>query len=214
MEEALIGVDVAHAGEQALVEQCGLDGQMAGLEELSEFLASDGERVNAGGAESGNAGKVEKIEAAKPARVHKAQLAPTGKAQTGVGVRCQRLAGSGDQQAARHAQMHDPLSGRLSFHGAIGRPEFADNMLSGAMDSEDCAPCKAFGLASWRAFEGLAMAAEDGLDNAVAAHPLMNSAGNGLDLWQLGHWVIVREQVGRFITLQKALCVNPINLPR
>jgi hypothetical protein len=92
--------------------------------------------------------------------------------------------------------MEDPLSGRSDFaqiQRTFGSTQFADDVLSRAMDGEDRASFQAFGLACWQSFEGIAVTAEDNLDDAVAADAIMDSAGDGLDLWQLRHWAIVRE---------------------
>ena len=46
-EEAFVGIDVAHAGEQGLVEQGGLDGKLPAAKEGGEVIAADGERLGA-----------------------------------------------------------------------------------------------------------------------------------------------------------------------
>ena len=53
VEEALVGVDVADAVEERLVEQGGLDGELAAAEEGREVVGGDGEGFAAGSAEGG-----------------------------------------------------------------------------------------------------------------------------------------------------------------
>ena len=78
---------------------------------------------------------------------------------------------------------------RWSWLGA----QFADYVLAGAMYGEDGAAFKSFGLACRWSFEGFAMRSEVNLDDTIAADALVDSAGNGLDLWQLGHRSIVKR---------------------
>ena len=73
-EEAFIGIDIAHAGEQRLVEQCGLDGELAAAEESCEFAASDGERLCAGGGEGCAALEIAELEATEAAGIDEADL--------------------------------------------------------------------------------------------------------------------------------------------
>ena len=114
-----------------------------------------------------------------------------------MGVGSDRTFRGGDEQAAGHAEMDDPLGIRFAAssppRAAACNAQFADNVLAGAMDGEDGAAFKASGLACGRGFEGLAVAAEPGFDDPVAAHARVDSAGNGFYLRQLGHRSIVEE---------------------
>jgi hypothetical protein len=86
--------------------------------------------------------------------------------------------------------MDDPLSGWIGLARipqTIGCAQFADDVLSGAVNVQDCAAFQAFGLARWWGFKGFAMAAKDGFNDAVAADAGVHSASNGLYLWQLRH---------------------------
>ncbi len=73
--------------------------------------------------------------------------------------------------------------------------QLANDVLSRAMNGQERAAFEALGLARRRRFEGLAMPAEPGFNDAVAAQALVHSAGDRLDLRQLGHPFIVRESV-------------------
>ena len=73
-EEALIGVDVADAVEDGLVEQRSLDGELASFEEVGESVWGDGGGFGAG-AEVGLVGDRETAEAAG---VDKTELAAIG----------------------------------------------------------------------------------------------------------------------------------------
>ena len=59
------------------------------------------------------------------------------------------------------------------------------------MHTQKNAPFKARCLLGRRRLEGLAVAAEPGGGDAVAAHPLVDAAGNGFHLRQFGHLSIV-----------------------
>ena len=73
VEEGLVGVDVADAVEEGLVEQRGLDGGLAGAEEGDEVFKRDGEGL-AAGAGIGIGGY---REAAEAAGVDEAEFAAT-----------------------------------------------------------------------------------------------------------------------------------------
>ena len=69
-EEALVGVDVADAVQELLIEQGGLDGELAATEEGGEVVGGDGEGLVAGASErSGVQGQ-----AAEAAGVDEAEL--------------------------------------------------------------------------------------------------------------------------------------------
>ena len=84
VEERLVGVDVADAVEEGLVEQRGLDGGLAVAEEGDEVFERDGEGFAAGafvlgvGCDDG--------EAAEAAGVDEAELLAAAEGEDGVGV--------------------------------------------------------------------------------------------------------------------------------
>ena len=88
-------------------------------------------------------------------------------------------------------------------------PELADNVLTGAMDGEKDAAGKSAGDFFRRSFEGLRMGTEPDFENAVAADPLMDTAGDGFHFRELGHRSIIRgskaagQRVGK-----SALCAE------
>lgn len=109
VEEALVGINVAHPGEEGLVEQGGLDGELAAAEECGKAGGVDRERFAAGGIEGWRANEIAEFETAETAGIDEAQLSTAHEAEPGMGVRGDWLVGSGDEQAAGHAQMDDPL---------------------------------------------------------------------------------------------------------
>lgn len=60
-------------------------------------------------------------------------------------------------------------------------------MFADAADGEDGAAFKAFGLAGRRIFERFAVGTEPDLGDALAADAVVDAAGDGLDLGELGH---------------------------
>ncbi len=113
-EEAFVGVNVAHAVEQRLVEQRGLDGELAAAEERDEVIVGDGEGFAAGSGEGAGFDGV-KGETAETAGVAEAQLAARRKVQHGMGVRREGDLGGGNEQAAGHAEMDYPLELRVRW---------------------------------------------------------------------------------------------------
>lgn len=102
--------------------------------------------------------------------------------------------GTGDKQAAGHAQVNDPLGvGRGSRRSGGLRPSYAgrskltNDMFAGAMDGENNAAFEALGLPGGRGLEGFAMGAEPCGGDPVAAHTLIDAAGDGFYFRELGH---------------------------
>jgi len=194
VEEALVGVDIAHTGKEGLVEQGRFDGQAPSAEEGGKFLRGDREGLVAGGRKGRTPAEISKFEPAKAARVDEAQLQATFKAEAGMGVGGQGSFGRGHQEAAGHAEMDNPLGVR----GGCGRrPKLADDVLSSAMHSHEHAAFKTHCLAGARCFKGLGVAPEPRLNDAVAAHTLVDAASYGLHFGQFGHSSIV-GRVERF----------------
>jgi hypothetical protein len=88
---------------------------------------------------------------------------------------------------------------KLNQKAAARSAQLANDVLSGAMNGQNCAAFESFGLTRRRCLEWLFMRTEPGLDDAVAAQALVHSTGNGLDLGQLRHGSIVTdEEVGKW----------------
>jgi hypothetical protein len=98
--------------------------------------------------------------------------------------------------------MHNPLGGwrgvPLVQTTARGRAsaQFADNVLSGAMNGEQNEALQPLGLLRGRRLEGLPVRTEPDLDNVVAAHMRIDAASNGFNLWQFRHFSIVWRKTG------------------
>jgi len=130
-EEAFVGVDVADAVEQRLVEQRGLDGQLAAAEELGEVFRSDGGGFGAGAGEGWRAGEFAQFQASEAAGIDETHFAAASQCEAGVGVRGDRGVGGGDQQPAGHAEMDYPLRG---WGLAAGVTQVADDVFAYAAD--------------------------------------------------------------------------------
>lgn len=61
------------------------------------------------------------------------------------------------------------------------------------MDRKNNTTFKATRLLGWGRFEGLAVRVEPGLQNALAAHSLVDATGDGFYLGKFGHHFIVGE---------------------
>jgi hypothetical protein len=97
----------------------------------------------------------------------------------------------GDEKAASHAEMHDPLSGWFACianqRAAARCTQLANDVFSGAMHSENGAAHKPGGLPLRRRFEWFAVRTERRFGNAVSAHACMHAAGYGFDFGQFRH---------------------------
>jgi len=108
-KQAFVGVDVAYAGQQPLVQQRRFDGQAPAAKQAGEIGGTDGERLGSGPGEPIRASKVAEFEAPEAARVHKAQFAAALQRQACVRMACDGRVGSGHEQSAGHAEVNDPL---------------------------------------------------------------------------------------------------------
>lgn len=70
-EEALVSVDVAHAGEQRLVEHRGFYGKLAATKKRGKFLGINGQWIGSGSVELGLPAQFAKLQAAEAARINK-----------------------------------------------------------------------------------------------------------------------------------------------
>lgn len=69
MKEAFVRVDVAHAGQQRLVQQSCLDAQTPPAKKCGKFVRTDGERFVAWRAECSTATEIAELKPAKPPRI-------------------------------------------------------------------------------------------------------------------------------------------------
>src|SRR5579863_7742694 len=108
MKQAFVGVDVADAGEQRLVEQGCFDGQAPSAEEGRELALANGERLIAGRAKRRIAIEIAEFEPPETPRIDEAQLAATLKREPRMGVRGNGEIGCCNQQPSGHAEVRDP----------------------------------------------------------------------------------------------------------
>ena len=78
VEQAFVGVDVAHAREQRLVEQGGLDSQLAPAEQRAEGGGFNGQRFQAGCLKSWAGAQIAPLQPAKTTRIHKTEFLSAG----------------------------------------------------------------------------------------------------------------------------------------
>jgi len=180
-----------------LIQQSRLDGQFAPSKESGEGLDLDGEGFRALRCKALCLLQLAELQPSETAGVDEAYLAATGEAQAGVRMRGEWSVRSGDQQAAGHAQVHDPL--RVGFrasgcNGAGVRCQLADDVLAGAVHLEDGAAFQAGSLDPLRGFECLGIGTEPRFGDTVAAHARIHAPGNGFHLGKLGHGIDCRRE--------------------
>jgi len=105
-----------------------------------------------------------------------------------MGVRLNRRLWAGDKQAASHPEVDQPLS-----IGVLAVTEFADDVLSSAMDREESAAFKSMRLFGRRRFEWLLVGAEPDGQDGVTSHPLVDTASDCFHLREFGHCFILGE---------------------
>jgi hypothetical protein len=199
MEQALVGIDVAHSGKEGLVEQGGLDGQLAVAEKCGEGGGGDGKGFATGGVEGRGGDKFAKFKAAEAAGIDEAEFASAREAEAGVSVGGDRILGCSDQQATGHAEVDDPLGVWLRGCGAYWwgfGAQFADDVLAGSMDPENDAAGEAFCLARAGSFERLGVRTEPHIHDPIKAQALVDSTGDGFNFGQFGHRFILKEHAG------------------
>ena len=149
-EEGFVGVDVADAGEERLIEESGLDGEFAPAKQRGEFRGRNLEGLGARSGEVCGSREIAELEASETARIDEAKLASAGEGEARVGVGSDGLAGCGDEEAAGHAEVHDPLPchcvGQTFGRGVCYRAEVDDDVFANALDADDHAAFETLGL--------------------------------------------------------------------
>ena len=183
-KEAFVGVDVADAVEQGLVQERGLDGGSAALEETEEVFFRDGEGLGTGPVVGvcGVDG-----EAPEATSIDEAKLVPAAEREDGMGVRRAGHFRCGDEQAAGHAKVDQELGRRRGCAAISLSLERHDDGLADTPNAIDAGTGKNFGDLGFGALKGLGFTAgPDGFD-ALTVDAVMDAVSNGFDLWKLGH---------------------------
>ena len=194
-EEALIGVDVANTVQEGLIEQGRLDGGAAAVEELAEVGFGDLQGLCAGTAKAeAFRGFILRCldgmnpHATEAARIDEAELLESGplpgaQHEHAVGVRRSGHIGIGDDEAAGHAEVHDPLNGIALRFGH----EVEDDVLAHTADALDGPAGERFGHGSGRRLHRLAFAREPHFVDAVAMNAGVHTIGYSFDFGEFGH---------------------------
>ena len=187
--EGFVGVDIADAVEQGLVEEGGLNGRSAAAEERGEVGGRDDEGFGAGA----GVGLAMDGEAAEAAGIDEADLAAVGEGEDGVGVWRQRDVGLRDEKAAGHAEVNEELGWGGLVAGCVSAWVFVaaqghDDGLADATDLGDGGAGENLLDLALRALEGLGFAAGPDAGDALALDAGVNAVGDGFDLRQLGQW--------------------------
>jgi hypothetical protein len=191
VEETLVGVDVADAVEQLLVEQGGLDGEPAVAKEGAEVGGGDGEGFVAGSAEWLGVRDRVQGEAAEAARVDETELASGGERKDGVRVRRKRDIGRGDEESSGHPEVDDPLS-RSGVSAAFTKVEY--DVLADAVNALNALTGKGFGHLGWRILERFLVAAKPYGPDAVPAGAFVHTARDGFDFREFGHAALFSQR--------------------
>ena len=176
--ESFIGVDVADAVQQRLIEQGRFDGSFTTAEEPGEVCSGDPQRLFAGA----GVGLAMDGEAAEASWIDEANLAPITERENGMGVRRERTVGMRDQETAGHAEVDEKLC--CFRRDAVGAIERHDDRLAHSSNAADGGAGQHFLDLGFRTFEGLRFAAGPNVCDALTAHPLMDAVGNGFDFRQ------------------------------
>lgn len=181
-EEDLVGIDVAKAGDETLVEQQGLDSRFPVGEHPGQ-LAGGREIVQGIGAKAGQTRGIvflgrEHCRESKSARVYESDLLVFGSYHD-VGVRGFRLVRCRHLQASRHAEMDDP--GEVTF-------EVDEQKLAPPAEPAHRSPPEAVGKISLpRLITEHAGAAGFSTDDARSCQVRLQAAACGFDLGKLRH---------------------------
>lgn len=137
MEKAFVGINVSDAREKRLVEESGFYGKTAITEKQGKRLGSNCKWIETRYEESFALAEIFVVEAAEAAGIDETELAATRKRQARVGMGRHRSCGVGDQKAAGHAEVNDPLrfcGWSLRLDRYLRTAQFANNVLARAMD--------------------------------------------------------------------------------
>jgi len=102
-KETFVGVYVAHAGEEGLVEQSCFDGEFAATKESGEGLGVDLQGLGSGSGKGFTFREITEFEAAEAAWIDETKFAAAGESESGVGVGSDGSVGCGDEETAGHA---------------------------------------------------------------------------------------------------------------
>ena len=106
VEEALVGIDVANTMQELLVEEGGLDRELAATEESGEIFGGDGEWLVTGPAEGVFCAGLVKSQTAETPGIGVAQLAAVIEIEEYMRVRQRGRFGRAGHQLTGHSQMH------------------------------------------------------------------------------------------------------------
>lgn len=109
-KQALVGIDVSHTCQQGLVQKRSFDGETATPEKSYEGLRGNVEGFRSRTEEGVLTIKVLERQPTEAARVHEAKLEAGGEGEARVGVGGEGGGWVGDEQAASHSKVDDPLS--------------------------------------------------------------------------------------------------------
>ncbi len=179
MKKSLVGVDVANAMQQRLIQQRSFDRRLASPKECDELFERNGKRFGTGpfvfcvGRDDG--------ETAKAAGVDKTKLFAAAQGQDSMGVRGDGGLGCGDQQASGHAEVYEELRGRLFAR------EIDDDGLANAVDAVDAAASKGLDDFVRRRFERLRLVAGPDRADGLAVNAFVDAVGDRFDFGEFGH---------------------------
>lgn len=214
-EQALVGVNVSDAGEERLIEESGFDGKAAIAEERRKCLGGDGKWLETGNEETFALTEVLVVEAAEAAGIDETEFAAAQKGEAHVRVGRHRNCRVGDEKAACHAQVNNPLrfwSWSLRSNACLRTSQIANDVLARAMDRKEYAAHETAGEFFGRDFEGLAMGAEPNVKDSVAADSLVDASGDGFHFGKFGHrMIIASHQLAKSVTwpATRALAEKP-----
>src|SRR5580698_1090836 len=182
MKKSLVGVDVANAMQQRLVQQCGFNRCLALAEEGDELFETNGQRL--GSRAFIRCAWRDEGQAAKAARVDEAELFASTKSENSVGVGWNRRVSRRDEEPSGHPEMNEKLRRHLLS------AEVHDDSLADAMDAVDAAARECLNDLIWWRFEGLWLVAGPYRPDGLPVNAFVNAIGDGFDFGELGHDLI------------------------
>ena len=181
--EAFVRVDVAHASQNALIEQEGLDAGTAAAQFRGEFLFCGLERIEAEFAQHGFALAIlDDSHASEAANVGVAQLAAIVEGEKDVSVRHHRRFRWANDKLTRHSQMNEQRGA-----GVIGarRFEIQHEKFSMSADGGDATTGEAL-LEGGRIVDEIRFAKANG-ENSPSGEHGSQAARNGFYFREFGH---------------------------